>query len=102
LGHPSDRLYRFNHHKQYPGDYQYIEIPHYETLSSRQSRAQSISKRIYKPAFHHSEAEEIIAQARGKLFDPDIVDVFLRVREEFRKIALKYAEFDEERRLLSK
>jgi response regulator RpfG family c-di-GMP phosphodiesterase len=61
-----------------------------------------ITKRVYKPAFHHSEAEEIIAQAKGKLFDPDIVDVFLRVREEFRKIALKYADFDEERRLLSK
>jgi putative two-component system response regulator len=61
-----------------------------------------ITKRVYKPAFHHSEAEEIIAQARGKLFDPDIVDVFLRVREEFRKIALTYADFEEERRLLSK
>jgi putative two-component system response regulator len=61
-----------------------------------------IAKRVYKPAFHHSEAEEIIAQAKGKLFDPDIVDVFLRVREEFRKIALKYADFEEERRLLSK
>jgi putative two-component system response regulator len=61
-----------------------------------------ISKRVYKPAFHHSEAEEIIAQARGKLFDPDIVDVFFRVRDEFRKIALTYADFQEERRLLSK
>jgi putative two-component system response regulator len=60
-----------------------------------------IAKRVYKPAFHHSEAEEIIAQAKGILFDPDIVDAFLRIKEEFRKIALKYADFDEEHKLLS-
>jgi putative two-component system response regulator len=60
-----------------------------------------ITKRVYKPAFHHSEAEEIIAQAKGILFDPDVVDVFLRIKEEFREIALKYADFDEERKLLS-
>jgi cyclic di-GMP phosphodiesterase len=60
-----------------------------------------ITKRVYKPAFHHSEAEEIIAQAKGKLFDPDVVDVFLRVREEFRKIALNYPDVDEERSLRS-
>ncbi len=49
-----------------------------------------ITKRVYKPAFHHTEAEEIIAQARGKLFDPNVVDVFLRIREEFRNIVLNH------------
>jgi response regulator RpfG family c-di-GMP phosphodiesterase len=73
-----------------------------ETLGFDLGAVDYITKRVYKPAFHHSEAEEIIAQARGKLFDPDIVDVFLRVRDEFREIALTYADFDEERRLLSK
>jgi putative two-component system response regulator len=41
------------------------------------------SKRIYKPAFSHDRAREIIVEARGKQFDPDVVDAFLKREQEF-------------------
>jgi putative two-component system response regulator len=39
---------------------------------------------------------EIIAEGRGKHFDPDITDAFMEIREEFRAIALKYADTEHE------
>lgn len=56
-----------------------------------------ISKRVYKPPFTHKEAVEIICEGRGSHFDPDIVDAFLALSEEFRRIALEYADYEEER-----
>lgn len=44
------------------------------------------SKRVYKDAFSHETAMEIIVKDRGKHFDPDIVDAFLSHVEEFRSI----------------
>jgi putative two-component system response regulator len=46
-----------------------------------------ISKRVYKPAFTHETAVELIRQGRGEHFDPDIVDAMLVVEEQFRAIA---------------
>ena len=46
-----------------------------------------ISKRVYKPAFPHEEAVRIVVEGRGKHFDPDVVDAFLAVAEDFRQIA---------------
>jgi len=46
-----------------------------------------ISKRPYKPPFTHEEAVSFIAVNKGIHFDPDIVDAFLKIHEEFRKIA---------------
>lgn len=46
-----------------------------------------ISPRIYKPTFTHETAIELIRQARGEHFDPDIVDALLVVENEFRTIA---------------
>lgn len=51
-----------------------------------------ISKRVYKAPFPHSKALEIIKQGRGTHFDPDIVDAFLEVHEQFREIARKFAD----------
>ena len=45
-----------------------------------------ISKRPYKEAFAHERAVEMIAEERGRHFDPRIVDLFLDVQDEFRKI----------------
>ena len=59
-----------------------------------------ISKRVYKPAITHTATVKIIEHGRGTHFDPDMVDAFHEVKEEFRKIALKFAESDEERRAL--
>jgi putative two-component system response regulator len=61
-----------------------------------------ISKRVYKAPFTHSKAVAIITEGKGKHFDPDMVDAFLEIQEEFRQIALEFAEFDEEREALSK
>lgn len=51
-----------------------------------------ISRRVYKPAFSHEEAIDIMRKGRGTHFDPDILDVFLRIAEEFKQIALRYRE----------
>jgi putative two-component system response regulator len=59
-----------------------------------------ISKRVYKDPIPHSAAVEIIISEKGKYFDPDIVDAFLDNHVEFRQIALRFADFDEERSVL--
>jgi CheY-like chemotaxis protein len=43
---------------------------------------------------------EIIAEGKGKHFDPDIVDAFLELEDTFRNIALTFADYDEERKML--
>lgn len=48
-----------------------------------------ISKRPYKPAFTHEKAVSIITKNRGTHFDPDLVDAFLKIQEDFRKIAIE-------------
>jgi len=46
-----------------------------------------ISRRPYKPPFTHEEGVSFISRNKGTHFDPDIVDAFLKVHEQFRKIA---------------
>jgi len=60
-----------------------------------------ISKRVYKPPFPHSKAVNIIEEGKGSHFDPDMVDAFLELQEEFRQIALEFADFEEEREALT-
>ena len=50
-----------------------------------------ISPRVYKPALTHEEAVRIMSEKRGTYFDPDVVDAFLEVNEEFREIAARFA-----------
>lgn len=45
------------------------------------------TKRVYKPAFSHEKAREIILAGRGKDFDPHVVDAFITREQEF--IAIK-------------
>ncbi len=45
------------------------------------------TNRIYKKAYSHEKAKEIILNNRGTHFDPDIVDAFCELEEEFRAIA---------------
>ncbi len=59
-----------------------------------------ISRRVYKPPFAHSKAVNIIMEGRGSHFDPDVVNAFEEMQEDFRHIALEFADFDEERELL--
>jgi putative two-component system response regulator len=51
-----------------------------------------ISRRVYKPAFTHEEAIDIMRKGRGTHFDPDILDVFLKITDEFKEIALRFRE----------
>jgi putative two-component system response regulator len=51
-----------------------------------------ISRRVYKEGMPHEQAVGIIEPGRAVHFDPDIVDAFLRIHEEFRAIALRFAD----------
>ena len=42
-----------------------------------------ISKRCYKPPYPHSEAVRQIVEGRGRHFDPDVVDAFCQLDDEF-------------------
>lgn len=44
------------------------------------------SNRCYKEAFDHDKAKSIILAERGRVFDPDIVDAFMKHHEEFYRI----------------
>ena len=45
------------------------------------------TRRVYKEAFSHEKAVEIIRGERGRHFDPDIVDAFLTFQDQFAVIA---------------
>ncbi|BEU96676.1 two-component system response regulator [Acidovorax sp. DW039] len=51
-----------------------------------------ISERVYKPAYSHEAAVQIILDGRGSHFDPDMVDAFMALSEDFRAIALRFAD----------
>jgi putative two-component system response regulator len=55
-----------------------------------------ISRRCYKEPMSHEEAVVIIRNGRGQHFDPDIVDAFFAVEDEFRAIAARYVDSDED------
>ena len=44
------------------------------------------TKRVYKPAFTHEAAAEILYKSRGSHFDPDLVDAFSNVETQMRRI----------------
>jgi putative two-component system response regulator len=45
-----------------------------------------ISPRIYKPALPHEQAREIVLVGRNTQFDPDLVDVFRDLEQEFSQV----------------
>lgn len=55
-----------------------------------------ISRRVYKQPMTHEKAVSIITEGRGTHFDPDMVDAFLELEQEFKKIAAAYADSDED------
>jgi putative two-component system response regulator len=48
------------------------------------------SRRVYKPALPHEEVANMIRQGRGSQFDPDVVDAFLSLQDEFLAIAQRF------------
>ena len=55
-----------------------------------------ISRRVYKSGMPHEKAAGIIAEGKGTHFDPDIVDAFLALQEQFQEVAKRYADSDED------
>lgn len=55
-----------------------------------------ISRRVYKEPFPHAKAVEVMAEGKGKHFDPDILDAFLDLQDEFRAIAARHADSDQD------
>ena len=53
-----------------------------------------ISRRVYKEGMSHEAAVAIITEGRGQHFDPDMVDTFLALQDEFIAIAQRYADSD--------
>jgi putative two-component system response regulator len=51
-----------------------------------------VTARAYRPAFTHETAIELIRQASGEHFDPDVADAVLAVEERFRAIAAELAD----------
>ncbi|MDP2133173.1 MAG: two-component system response regulator [Sulfuritalea sp.] len=55
-----------------------------------------ISRRVYKEGMPHEKAVGIIVEGRGTHFDPDMVDAFTELQNEFRAIAKRYADSDQD------
>ncbi|MDO9023615.1 two-component system response regulator [Zwartia sp.] len=51
-----------------------------------------ISRRVYKEPMPHEKAILIIQEGRGKHFDPDVVDAFVEINEDFRLISQRYGD----------
>ena len=60
-----------------------------------------ISRRVYKPPFTHQKAFSIMSEGNGSHFDPDLIRGFIEIEDLFRRIALEFADYDEEREALS-
>ena len=54
-----------------------------------------ISQRVYKPALPHDRAVQIVFQGRGSHFDPDMVDAFIGIQDEFNEIAQRFKDSDD-------
>jgi adenylate cyclase len=86
-----------NHHERwdgsgYPRGLRGSEIPIPGRLMAvADSYDAIISPRLYKPAISHKEAIRLIRNLRGVYFDPDAVDAFLEVSDEFEEIASRFA-----------
>ena len=51
-----------------------------------------ISKRVYKPAFTHQQALDVMRKGRGTHVDPDVLDAFFEIEAEFAAIADAFAD----------
>ena len=49
-----------------------------------------INRRCYKPPFPHEESIRIMREARGKIFDPVVLDAFFSIEEKIQETALRY------------
>ena len=79
----------FTHHEKfdgtgYPNHLHGEEIPLCGRIVALSDVYDALTtRRVYKPAYSHEVAKNIIVDGSGKHFDPDIVDAFLASEEEF-------------------
>lgn len=84
------------HHEKWDGSGYPLGLREYEIPLSGRLMALAdvydalISKRVYKPAFSHEKAKEIILEGNGTHFDPEIIAAFLRCEQSFKDIAAKH------------
>ncbi|MBP2674324.1 MAG: hypothetical protein H6Q84_1164 [Deltaproteobacteria bacterium] len=94
--HVADEI-ALNHHERwdgtgYPRGLRENEIPIPGRLMAvADSYDAIISPRLYKPAVSHEETIPLILKLKGVYFDPDVVEAFLAVSDEFAKIATRFA-----------
>lgn len=87
-----------SHHEKwdgsgYPAGLRAEEIPVAGRLMALADVFDALScRRVYKKPFPFEEVARIIAEGSGKHFDPDVVDAFLALREQFEQTALQYAD----------
>ncbi len=55
-----------------------------------------VSNKVYKDGVSHEHAVGIIFQGRATHFDPDMVDAFIEIQDEFAAIAQRYADTDQD------
>ena len=51
-----------------------------------------ISERVYKKGIPHAQAAQVMAEGRGRHFDPDVLDAFLATQDAFQAIAARHAD----------
>lgn len=96
--HPDDGFYRvakdiaLSHHEKfngqgYPHGLAGQKIPLCARIVALADVYDALTtKRVYKPAFSHDKARQIIMDDRGTHFDPDVVDAFLACEQQFQDI----------------
>ena len=52
------------------------------------------SDRVYRAGVPHDKAVQQMFQQRAAHFDPDMVDAFIEIQDEFQAIAERYADTD--------
>jgi putative two-component system response regulator len=55
-----------------------------------------ISRRVYKPAFTHQQALDVMRKGRGTHFDPDVLDAFFEIEGQFVAIAEEFRDEEPE------
>ena len=80
------------HHEKWDGSGYLFELKGEDIpLSARMMALADVydalrSRRVYKPAFTHEKAVEIIAQGSGTHFDPTLTELFLAANKEFEEL----------------
>lgn len=87
-----------NHHERwdgtgYPHQLSGTEIPLSARIVALADVYDALSvRRVYKPAIPHKECVEIIQQEAGGQFDPQVVQAFLQIADDFESIRSRFLE----------